>query len=264
MKTAALRIALVAGCAGMLVIIGLVAPLLFRRSDAFDVQRVEIVGARHLDVRSAVGAAGIRGDASVFSDEAEWLRGLLEHPLVVDARIERRVPHTIVLHITESTPIAFARTPELRPIDYRGRVLPIDPIGIDLDLPVLLTRTRLSAGDRVADAETLRLAAFLDQLHRVEPGLLDWVSEAGVIADDVRLVLRTARDTEVLLPAEVAPERLRELHYTLAALASARPVAARQATTGERRSERAELSRVRHIDVRFHDQIVVAMDEGTN
>lgn len=258
MRSAVLRIVIVIGSALALVVAGASMPLLFRRWHAFDVRRVEVIGARHLDAREAVEAAGIREDASVFSNDSAWLHGLLEHPLVADAHIERRVPNTVVLHITESTPVALARTPELRPIDARGRILPVHPAAYGLDVPVLTTRTRVSDAGRAADEETLRVVAFLERLARDEPGLLGWVSEAGTLGGDIRLVLRTARSAEVLLPVDATPKRLRELHYTLAELANGSTGTTGDTTAARRRAADAELSRVRRIDVRFHDQIIVA------
>jgi hypothetical protein len=262
-KAALVRIAGVIGCAAVLVAAAAYAPLVLKRWDAFDVERVDVIGARHLSAEDAVAAAGITGTTSVFADEAAWLSGLLEHPLVADAAVERRVPGTVVLHITESQPVALARTPELRPIDARGRLLPVDPGLYDMDLPVLSLATRVSAAGRADDEPTLRVVAFLDDVARHEPALIGWISEAGVRGADVRLVLRTAHDAEVLLPAVADPARLRELHYTLVELATPRLSSVAGGAAGARsRVADADLSRVRRIDVRFHDQVVVAMHGG--
>jgi hypothetical protein len=90
---------------------------------------------------------------------------------------------------------------------------------------------------------------------RTEPGLIGWISEVDVHANAIRLVLRSGRDTEVLVAALPGAARLSELHLTLADLATPRAAANDTAAT----APSTELSRVRRIDVRFHDQIVVAL-----
>lgn len=254
-----LRIVLVIGAAIMLVMAAAFAPLGLRSIDSFQVARVEVTGARYLSAEAAVIASGITTSSNIFDDAAPWIEGLLAHPLVAEAAVERRLRGTIRLHVKESRPLAFARTPELRAIDETGRVLPADPAAEGMDLPVLNVLTRVSAEGRTADPATLRIAAFLGTVRRTEPGLLGWISEVGVHGDAIRIVLRNATDAEVLLPAEPTPARLRELHLTLAELATPRFVTTADSTT---RAVESELALVTRIDGRFHDQIVVALHVG--
>lgn len=264
MKTALIRIGLVLGVATVLVVTAAFAPLAMRRFDGFRVQRVEVVGARYLSPEIAAAVSGITTASNIFDDPTPWLDSLLAHPLVVEAAVERRLPGTVRLIIAESKPVAFARTPELRALDEHGRVLPADPAADGMDLPVLTVQTRVSATGYAADSASVRIAAFLGTVSRAEPGLLGWISEVGVYRDAIRLVLRNATDTEVLLPAEPTAIRLRELHLTLAELATLRLAGsgsqASQDSTA--RATQAELSRVRRIDGRFTDQIVVALHTG--
>lgn len=261
MRGALLRMALVAVGSALLVAAAASAPAGLRRMASFRVQRVEVGGVRHLEAAAAVQASGITAASSVFDDPAPWVESLKRHPLVADASIERRVPGTIVLRIREAEPVALARTPELRPIDERGRVLPTSPAAEDMDLPVLAMSTRVSASGLAADSATIRAAHFLGTVSRLEPGLLGWISEVGVHADAIRVVLRNATDAEVLVPAAPTADRLRELHLTLAELATPRLASTDSAGS---RDVGAELSRVRRIDGRFHDQIVVALHRGKN
>ena len=259
MKTALLRGVLVLAVAGIMVVITAFAPIALRGIDAFRVQRVEVNGVHYLTAPAAVAAAGIAPGANVFDDFTPWAEQLRTHPLVADVRVQRRLPGTLVLDIDEAVPVAFARTPELRAIGGNGRILPTDPADDDLDLPVLLVRTRVSGSGRAVDAETLSIIEFLATATRHEPQLIAWISEIGVHGDAIRLVLRSATDAEVLVPARPTADRLRELATTLAELAT--PVLV-HSDSGTVRAAEAELSRVRRIDVRFHDQIVVSLRKG--
>lgn len=260
MRTALVRGSLVLACAAVLVILAAFAPIVLRSIDGFRVQRVEVNGVRYLTADAAVAAAGIEPAANVFDDPAPWLERLRIHPLVVDVRIQRRVPGTIVLHIDEAVPVAFARTPELRAIGSHGRILPLDPAADGLNLPVLSVNTRVSGHGRAVDPETRAILDFLAHARTVDAGLIDWISEIGISGGAVRLMLRTAADAEVLLPAEPGSERLRELVSTLAELATPRLV--RSADGAGSRAAEPELARVRRIDVRFHDQVVVSLRKG--
>lgn len=256
MKTAMLRTLTVLACAAVLVVGAAFAPIVLRTIPAFRVQRVEVTGITHLRPADAVSAAGITSASNLFDDATPWIEALRAYPLVADVRIQRRVPGTIVLHIDEAVPVAFARTPELRAIGANGRVLPADPADDDMDLPVLTVRTRVSGQGRAVDPATLEIVRFLATVERVERGLLGWISEIGMSGDAMRLVLRNTSDAEVLIDARPTAERLRELHLTLAELATPTVVHAPNGA-GE-----PELARVKRIDVRFHDQIVVSMHRG--
>jgi cell division protein FtsQ len=240
-----LRIVAVAASAVMLLLCAAFAPLALRGLESFAVRRIEVVGAHHLTAEAAVAASGIDSRSNVFDDPNPWLASLTRHPLVADARIERRVPGTIVLHVREAVPVAFARTPELRAIDERARVLPANPAADDMDLPVLTFESTIDADGRAGDRTTQRVAAFLGIVAREDPSLFGWISEVGAHGEDIRLTLRHAPAADVLVPAEPAPGQLLALHGILAELTS-------------------EITGVRRIDVRFRDQVVVALHGRKN
>lgn len=262
MRGSIVRVAAVMAGTFVLVVLAAFAPLGLRSIDAFTVTSVELHGAQHLDARAAAEIAGVTAGSNVFDDPNPWLEGLRRHPLVADVSVARRLPGTLVFRVAETVPVALARTPELRAVDEAGRVLPADLVDGGLDLPVLSFETRVSAAGRAADDATRQATAFLGQVLRTEPGLLEWISEVGVHGADLALVLRSGTDAEVLVNATVDAERLRELHLTLAELAVPRYVAA--ADSSGSRAAATELSRVRRIDVRYQDQIVVALQEGNS
>jgi cell division septal protein FtsQ len=260
MRTTIVRSLLVTAAALVLLVATAFAPIGLRGLRAFRVQHVQVDGVVFLPPHAAVQAAGITGKSSVFDDPTPWLDNLRMHPLVADVRIQRRLPGTLVLHVREAVPIAFARTPELRAIGSNGRILPADPAHHDLDMPVLTVTTRVSAQGRAVDRETLDIVRFLELTRATEPQLLDWVSEIGVHAGAIRLVLRSDTDADVLIPVEPAVARLRELAATLAELSAPRVVVAEDGSS--KRAADTDLSRVKRIDVRYQDQIVVSMRKG--
>lgn len=240
------RLALVLLALLVLVAAAAGAPYALQRSDAFRVRTLELHGATWLDAATALEVSGITRESSVFEPFEPWRERLRRHPLVADIEIARRLPSTLVLHVREATPRAFVRTPELRVIDGRGRVLPVHPAGLDLDLPIIGTVADIAADGSLADTTLRALARMTTDLALVVPGLLDWFSELHPIQDGVRVVLRDPLGAELLLPRQIDVDQLHELRLTLADLA---------ATRGAGR----DLDLVARIDLRYREQVVVAL-----
>lgn len=220
-------------------------PQVLRRMDVFRVDRVEVVGTRWLAPHVALAATGIDPEASVFDDSRPWREALIQHPLVADATIERRLPDGVVVNIRETEPVALATTPELRPVDARGRVLPIDPAGGSLDLPLLVVRTGVADDGRLDRPAALALLAGYERIRLLDPALAARVSEIHPVPQGLRFRFRRPLAAEALFPADAGPLHLRQLELTLEDLAA-----------------RDELERLRRIDLRFQEQVVVSFVNG--
>lgn len=228
---------------GAVVLLFSQAPRLLRKLELFRVERVEVVGTRYLAPHLVLEASGITEESSLFDDPAPWRAALLEHPLVADLAIEREYPGTLILRVVEVEPVALVATPVLRPVDAEGRLLPIDPAVLDVDLPVIGAEVESDAEGRVADGEVLGLIASLDRLGRTAPWLVARTSAvAPVERGGMRLLLRDPAQGEALLPEDFTALRVEQLRLALADLDAKR-----------------ELSRLRRIDVRYRDQVVVSL-----
>jgi cell division septal protein FtsQ len=223
------------------------APELLRRFDSFHIERVEIRGTRYMTPYDALVQSGITKKSSVFDDFEPWRARLLQHPMILDATIDRQLPGTVRIEILETEPVALARTPELRLVDARARALPIDPTSADLDVPLVSVRSHPNAKGLFADAATTQVITVLATLKQQDARLYSWVSEASPLRDHgVRLELRTPLGAEARVALNARTLRLHELQLALADLAA-----------------RGELPRLQRIDARFHDQIVVALTSAT-
>lgn len=243
MSAAPLRWIVVAALAAGVAAAATQAPRVLRRMDVFRVERVEVVGTRWLAPHAALAATGIGSGASVFDDSGPWRDALLRHPLVADATIERRLPDAVVVSIRETEPVALAMTPALRPVDARGRVLPIDPASGSLDLPLLVVESTVGTDGRLEHAGALALLAGYDRIRRLDPVLAARVSEIHPVAGGFRLRLRRPDNAVALVPADAGPLQLRQLELTLADLGA-----------------RGELDRLRTVDLRFREQVVVSFE----
>ncbi len=222
------------------------APKALRRMDAFNVQRVEIRGTRYLAPYDALVQSGITRTSNVFDEFEPWRDRLLRHPMVLAAEVERELPNTIRVSITEAEPVALVRTPALQPVDARARTLPVDPATIDLDLPVLTRSAKPNSKGYFKDRHTLDAIAVLNVLRHEDARLYSWISEAAPAGNHgLLLELRQPLGARALVASDPRALRLRELEVTLSDL-----------------SARGELSQLKRIDARFRDQIVVSLDQN--
>jgi hypothetical protein len=140
----------------------------------------EFQGLRFLTPEAVLSAAGIGPDANIWDDPGPWEEHLEAHPLILDATVGRRFPGTLVISLTERTPVGLVPTPALEPVDRDGRFLPLDPSRFLLDYPIL--RPRPVAGEEgeasavqrrelAAAAETMRQESdFWNQVSEIAPG----------------------------------------------------------------------------------------------
>ncbi len=216
------------------------SPRLLRRMDTFRVRQVEVRGTRYLAPDEVLAASGVGEASSVFDSPAAWIAALEQHPMIASARIERRLPSTVRILVTETQPIALIRATTLVPVDATGRVLPIAPEAARLDLPILMAEVSVDAQGYI-DEDARAAVRALDLVLSTEPALAAAISEfAGGGA--LRLLLRLREPTVALLPLEPSATRLNEVRRTLDHLAT-----------------RDELRSTRVVDGRFEGQVVVSL-----
>ena len=135
--------------AGMAAVIVVASPwwgrALLHELDFFRVRRVEIDGARYVSPDEIVSRLRMDTTASLFDDVGPLEKRVRQHPSVRDVRIERKLPGTLIVRITENLPVAFVQAASgLVAVDATGRLLPVDPATADVDLPLLAVRDTLS------------------------------------------------------------------------------------------------------------------------
>jgi cell division septal protein FtsQ len=216
-----------------------------RQMAFFHVRSVEIRGARYLRPNEIVARLQIDTLTSLWDDLEPLRQRVKRHPQVSEARIERRMPGTLVVIVQENLPVALVQTPAgLLPFDSLGRQLPIDPARTNLDLPIVASTDpvllKLVGAIRAAEPrvfariEEARRAGRDEILLTLSPSA---ESEARAAGDTTTLQRKSLR---VRLPIGLSVERLADIFPV------ERDLARRQARVGE-------------IDLRYRDQVIARL-----
>lgn len=217
-------------------------PRLLATLPAFRVEQVEVVGTRYVPPDEVKALVALDAEASVWDDLDVWESRVRGHPMIREARVRREGLHALQVIVVEKRPVALVATPELRPVNADGRLLPLDVARAEIDLPVIHGVVRVE-GDSVIDRGARDIARLLDALDRSQPEFLAVVSEVGVAAGGGYefLMLPTADAGTVLLPTDHPVRALRRVSFALG---------------------QVDDPRVRKADARFTGQVVLTREEG--
>ncbi|WP_439545376.1 cell division protein FtsQ/DivIB [Sandarakinorhabdus sp.] len=109
-------------------------------ANGWEVRHVELTGAREQD-RLAIYAAALNGPTNaMLATDLDAVRARLRAlPWVADASVQRRLPDTLVIEVTERRPVAlWQKNRHLAAIDLSGRVLTAERLERWNDLPILI------------------------------------------------------------------------------------------------------------------------------
>jgi cell division protein FtsQ len=156
----------------------LVAAVVATQTPLLDVDRVRIDGVGHTaaaDVRSSAGISP--GDTMVGVDVGRAAARVEDLPWIAEARVARRWPGTVEIHVTEREPLAMVGVAEGRValVDEDGRVLEVTgqpPAGLP---EITGLRGRIAEGDELG-RDPRDALAILRALRERLPGVVASVS----------------------------------------------------------------------------------------
>ncbi|NUO62789.1 MAG: FtsQ-type POTRA domain-containing protein [Gemmatimonadaceae bacterium] len=172
-------------------------PRLLAHLAFFRVRKVEIRGAVYLPPAELIARLRLDSTASVWDDPEPLVQRIERHPQIREARIDRKLPGTLVVNVRENLPVALVPAAKgFSVIDEHGQPLPIDPASTKLDLPILAAR----------DTAIARLLAALRTGY---PALFARVSE--IRREGRNELLVRLPDVRVRALADVTADRLAEI-----------------------------------------------------
>jgi cell division septal protein FtsQ len=153
---------------GGLAVVLLATPLILRNVGFFRVRQVELIGVRYHSQQQIVDALQLSPDQNLFASTRQSEQRLTDLPGVIAADIERELPGSLKIVVTEFQPVAFHATDAgLAVLDPAGNHMGYDPAAGGFDLPFV---------DR-PDSVLLRA---LEQIRDVDPGLFEQVDAASI------------------------------------------------------------------------------------
>ena len=177
------------------------SPPLLRRMRYFQVRRVEVYGTHYIQPDDILTRLHVDTTASVWDDPGPLEARVASHPEVRRVTIERKLPGTLVVRVSEKTPVAFVPAAGgLRATDADGQLLPIDPSKVAVDLPVL-ERLDTALVRLLADVRGANPALFdrISGARRPSPGEITFALPGLLVRADPRVTAARLAD---ILPVE--------------------------------------------------------------
>jgi cell division septal protein FtsQ len=213
------------------------------------VQRVLIQGNSVVQANEILQLAHIADDARMYDLDLTKIRqDVVSHYFLKDVVVERDLPSTIRITVTERTPIAMINAGELRYLDPEGIVLPHSASGELFDLPLITgipNDVPPKVGAELTHADIQEALAILSSARLVNKEMFYLISEVR-LRNGGDIVLYTADGSiPILFGRGNAASKLVRL----------------ESLWSEVVRERGSRS-VQYIDVRFDDQVVVRWKES--
>jgi hypothetical protein len=155
--------------------------------------------------------------------------------------------------VTEAEPVALVKGPELRAVDARARLLPVELAGAELDVPLIDAQARFEGEDSVLVPEEAALVSSLVTIRGLDAAFAQGISEIGALGDgNIRLIMNWPGQPEFLLPASPDAETLRRVHEVLEHL--------RNGTAADSAATHAAppIGHLARLDGRYRDEMFVS------
>lgn len=166
----------------VLVILLAVGLTFFLRSSLFNVQQVVVKGTRIIPAAEIQRlTTGVEGQNILLLDDQQVIRRVKLHPLVQSVILTRQLPHTLVVQVTERSPVAL--------VEVLNGVIEVDGQGVflrrleswpSIDYPVIsgvIVPDSAGPGQNMANPS---LTAALAMLGQAPAGLLPVIGEINV------------------------------------------------------------------------------------
>ncbi len=248
--------ALTAGATTGLVVGGLALSEWTKTSPVFRLDTIVVAGNRTVDREEVITVSGLERGRNIWSaDLAETERRLLLDRRFDRVVLNRRLPNTVVVRVSEHRPIAFVQLDRLYGVSSVGELVPL-PQGKGLpDLPVITVGTTgmQQVLNDVKEGETtfeslkdamlvnpeLGCALYLTRvLKTLSPGLYDELSEVHVSQQDDPIAYMVDGGLAIRFGTGHYPRKIEMLKRTVEKLEN-------------------DAIKTRLIDLRFKDQVIV-------
>ena len=216
--------------------------------ESLKMERITVVGANILPIKDILALARIQPKTAMSGiDLYEVRKRLLQQPFIKVAAVNRVYPGTISIRIEERQPIGLLSGGQIRYVDAEGVVLPYVNSAVTVDLPAI------SGIDGIQDAEIGKVCqqkdlaeaiGILRTAQAVDSTVYHFISEVDM--QDGRDVILYSADVviQIYLGRGDVAKKLVTLQSFWATFAKT-----------------ADIEKVKSIDLRYEDQVVVKWNQ---
>ncbi len=220
----------------------------YKWKESLKMERITVAGANILPVKDVVALARIQPRTAMSGiDLYEVRKRLLQQPFVKSASVNRVYPGTISIRIAERQPIGLLSGGQLRYVDADGIVLPYVNSSVTVDLPAISGIAGIQdaeVGKVCQQGDLAEAIRILQTAQAVDSTVYHFISEVDM--QDGRDVILYSTDVVIQIylgRGDVAKK--------LVALQSFWKTFAKT----------ADLDKVKSIDLRYEDQVVVKWNQ---
>jgi cell division protein FtsQ len=140
-------------------------------SPRFGVTRVQVIGGVRRTEATVAAESGVVPGTNVFTLDLDAVRAcILTDPWIADAALTRRLPGTVVVHVTERRPAALVAMGDLLVADENGAPFKRFEAGDPVELPLITGLTSSDVATARDDAErTIRRGIELAAEYQRSP-----------------------------------------------------------------------------------------------
>ena len=166
----------------MLILLLVLGSVYFLRSSAFSITEIQIQGTHLAQPQEVLRLAEFaRGQNLLLIDQEAIKRKISLHPLIQTVQLQRKMPHTLTVKVTERTPSALVLVPKgVVEVDNQGVFLRRLEGWPTQDYPLI---TGVQVPDTAGPGQTIAVAtlqAALQLLGQAPAGLLPQIGELNV------------------------------------------------------------------------------------
>ncbi|MEK8022461.1 MAG: FtsQ-type POTRA domain-containing protein [Candidatus Hydrogenedentota bacterium] len=199
-------------------------------TDRLYVEAIVVNGARALTVDEVIAISGLKRNEPILSvDLAAAAERIMKHARVEKAVVERHLPRTIEVNVTERVPIGLVHEGAvIKGIDASGKIVPLIPAREDIKGPIITGDLKDLSSEIVREA--------LQAIELMRPDLVTRISEVRVDPNGGITLLTTGQTVVIRLGRGEMPRKIERLKTAI-----------------KRFEERGEVKE--YIDVRFEDLV---------
>ncbi len=183
-------------------------------SDDFLVKSIRVEGNHSVSKAEIIKAGGLYANMNIYTLKTEKIKqGILGHPDIEKAEIEREMPTNLIIRVKEREPMALLKTSDgkILPVDRRGRILSENKLENAKGMPLILTEEETgSLGQECKDKKVLTALDYLLVIRHAPERIFLKIKTVDVRPKDA-LVFKTVSIDEIIFSEQYSSDEVAKI-----------------------------------------------------